>query len=435
MTKKLAGTSNLSTDPYKGVRDFYPEDMAVQRYMFDVWRMTAEHFGFQQYDASILEPSDLYKSKGAVNEEMVNEQTYTFTDRGDREVTLRPEMTPTVARMVAGKRRELTFPVRWYSIPNLFRYERTQRGRLREHWQLNCDIFGADDVSADMEIILVANEIFKNFGAVNGKQFKIHVSSRKLLDALYDALSLDVDTRLKVTRLADRKNKMEGDEFKKKMTEVAGDKTSELLKFLNADNINVVPELIKTSEAYTDLQTLITTMDEVHCPLVFDPTIIRGFDYYTGVVFEIMDLDPENNRAMMGGGRYDNLTEMFGGEPISGIGFGFGDVTLRDFLVSHDLMTSDITSPTLTVLPTSPAENIEAQKIAQAFREAGVATSVDLSSKKVGKKISLAVENFIDYALVLGEDEIKTGMYTVKDLMEATEMKGTVEELIEKLAI
>jgi len=426
-------TMKLSTDAYKGVRDFYPEDMAVQSYMFDVWRMTAEHFGFEHYDASILEPSELYRSKGAVNAEMVNEQTYTFTDRGDREVTLRPEMTPTVARMVAGKRRDLTFPVRWYSIPNLFRYERMQRGRLREHWQLNCDIFGVDDVSADVEIILLANEIFKNFGAINGKQYEIRVSSRRLLDALYDALELDEAARLTATRLADRKNKIEVDEFKKQMTEAVGEKTSDVLKFLNADNINVVPDMLKKSPAYTDLKTLITTMNDLHCPIVFDPTIIRGFDYYTGVVFEVVDLDPENNRAMMGGGRYDNLTEMFGGEPISGIGFGFGDVTLKDFLISHDLMTTDINSVTLAVLPTDPSHNIAAQKVAQAFREAGVATSVDLSAKKVGKKISLAGDNFVDYVLVLGEDEIKNKTYIVKDLMEQSEMTGTIDELIEKL--
>jgi histidyl-tRNA synthetase len=426
-------SQNLSTNPYKGVRDFYPEEMAVQRYMFDVWRMTAEHFGFEQYDASILEPSNLYKSKGAVNEEMVNEQTYTFTDRGGREVTLRPEMTPTVARMVARKRRELTFPIRWYSIPNLFRYERMQRGRLREHWQLNCDIFGVDDVSADVEIILLANEIFKNFGAVNGDQYAIHVSSRKLLDTLYSTIELNEESALRATRLADRKNKMDADEFKKNMTEAIGDKASDVLKFLNADNLNVVPESIKDSSAYTDLQTLITTMDDMHCPVVFDPTIIRGFDYYTGVVFEVIDLHPDNNRSMMGGGRYDNLTEMFGGESVSGIGFGFGDVTLRDFLVSHDLMATDITSPTLCILPTNPSENIEAQKIAQEFRVTGITTSVDLSSKKVGKKISIAADRFIEYVLVLGEDEIKNKTYTIKNLFQQSELSGTAEELIAKL--
>src|SRR5687768_11871789 len=133
---------SLSTESYKGVRDFYPPEMAVEQYIFDTWAKVAESFGFERYDASVLEPSELYKGKGAENEELVNEQTYTFLDRGEREVTLRPEMTPTVARMVAGKRRELSLPLRWYSIPNLFRYERAQRGRLREHWQLNVDIFG-----------------------------------------------------------------------------------------------------------------------------------------------------------------------------------------------------------------------------------------------------------------------------------------------------
>jgi len=422
----------ISTESYKGVRDFYPDDMAVQRYLFEVWRMTAEQFGFQEYDASVLEPADLYRNKTST--EIVNEQTYTFTDRGNREVTLRPEMTPTVARMVAGRRRELSFPVRWYSIPNLFRYERMQRGRLREHWQLNCDIFGIDDVSADIEIILLANEIFKNFGAENKIQYEIHVSSRRLLEALYNSLNLAPEARLAATRLADRKNKMEQSEFKQQMSVVTGEVTSIILSFLNADNIDVVPKEIKDTPSYIELKTLITSMDDIGCPVVFDPTIIRGFDYYTGVVFEVVDLHPENNRALLGGGRYDNLTELFGGDPIPGIGFGFGDVTLRDFLISHDLMTANITSPTLSILPTEPAHNIAAEKIAQSFRKEGISTSVDLSNKKVGKKISLAGEQFIEYVLVLGEDELKTKQYKLKDLNEGTEIVGTLDKLITKIS-
>jgi len=421
----------LSTEPYKGVRDFYPENMAEQRYMFEVWRLTAEQFGFQEYKASVLEPAELYRHKTST--EIVNEQTYSFTDRGDRAVTLRPEMTPTVARMIAGRRRELSFPVRWYSIPNLFRYERMQRGRLREHWQLNCDIFGIDDVSADVEIILLANEIFKNFGAENGLHYEIHVSSRRLLEALYDSLTLDKEIRLGVTRLADRKNKMEVDEFKRQMQSIAGETTSVILSFLNADNINVVPETIKDTPAYTEILTLINTMTDLDCQLVFDPTIIRGFDYYTGIVFEVMDLDPENNRALLGGGRYDNLTELFGGEPIPGIGFGFGDVALRNFLISHDLMTTDITSSRLAILPTEVKHNLAGEKIAQTFRTAGISTTIDLSNKKVGKKISLASEQFIQFVLVLGDDEIKTKQYKLKNLTDGTEISGTVEELISEI--
>ena len=213
----------LSTDPYKGVRDFYPDDMAVQRYMFSVWEQTAERFGYERYDASVLEPADLYKAKGAENEEMVNEQTYTFTDRGDREVTLRPEMTPTVARMIAGKRRELAFPVRWYSIPNLFRYERTQRGRLREHWQLNCDIFGTDDYSADIEIIALAHQIFMNFGA-DESMFKILINDKREMADFYNSLGVtDPDTQLAINRLNDRFHKIESEKYQAELLSIIND--------------------------------------------------------------------------------------------------------------------------------------------------------------------------------------------------------------------
>ena len=179
----------LSTEPYKGVRDFYPDDMRVQQHIFDTWSRTAESFGFERYDASVLEPSELYKSKGAENEEMVNEQTYTFLDRGEREVTLRPEMTPTVARMIAGRHKELAFPARWYSIPNLFRYERTQRGRVREHWQLNCDIFGSDDIAADVEIIALAYQSLINFGA-DPSLFVMSVNDRREMMDFYNSLGI-----------------------------------------------------------------------------------------------------------------------------------------------------------------------------------------------------------------------------------------------------
>src|SRR5271170_7500650 len=158
----MAKGDKLPTDSYKGVRDFYPEDQFIQRYIFEHWERVCELFGYEEYSAGILENAELYRSK--TSEEIVNEQTYTFTDRGDREVTLRPEMTPTLARMVAAKYRELGFPLRWYSIPNVFRYERPQRGRLREHWQLNVDLFGSDSFAADAEVIQVAYEVMKAFG-------------------------------------------------------------------------------------------------------------------------------------------------------------------------------------------------------------------------------------------------------------------------------
>lgn len=411
----------LSTDSYKGVRDFYPEDMAIQRYIFGVWSETAEGFGFERYDASVLEPSELYKSKGAENEELVNEQTYTFIDRGEREVTLRPEMTPTVARMVAGRRRELSFPVRWYSIPNLFRYERPQRGRLREHWQLNCDIFGAADFTADVEIIALAHQMLLNFGA-ESVMFEIRINNRTEMGTLYSGIGItDVETQNAITRLNDRFHKISTDEYKTALTEITDDaalteKVYAIVTSGGTETNNVVANGLK--------ELNITNVK-------IDRTLARGFNYYTGTIFEIFDVSGENNRAMLGGGRYDNLTSMFGGEPITGIGFGMGDVTMKDFLETHNLGAGNITAPTLMVIPMEAAQNLTAQKIAKQFRdEAGISVATDISTKKIGKKIGDASERLVDYIIVVGEDEITKNNFTLKNMNEEITMNGTIEELL-----
>jgi len=404
----------LSTDSYKGVRDFYPEDMAIQQYIFNVWAHTAESFGYERYDASVLEPAELYRSK--TSEEIVNEQTYTFTDRGDREVTLRPEMTPTVARMVAAKRRDLSFPVRWYSIPNLFRYERMQRGRLREHWQFNCDLFGADDYTADVEMIALAYETLINFGA-DPEMFEIRINDRLWLKDQLAEYNLDEKQTENMLRLIDRKDKI--DNFEEEAEKIAGQKVS--LDFSEPDQ-------------NSRLTKVISGLRELGIEnAVLSPSTVRGFDYYTGTIFEIFDTSEENNRSLLGGGRYDNLTGLFGGDAISGIGFGMGDVTMRDFLETHNLLIEPITSPTLMILPTDPSLNLKAEKLAQQFRVASVSVAVDLSDRKIGKKITAADKALVSNVIILGEDEVKSGTYTMKNLPEGLEETGTVEELIGKI--
>jgi histidyl-tRNA synthetase len=414
---------NLSTESYKGVRDFYPEDMAIQRYIFDTWAKTAESFGYERYDASVLEPSDLYRSKGAVNEEMVNEQTYTFTDRGDREVTLRPEMTPTVARMVAGKRRELKFPLRWYSIPNLFRYERPQRGRLREHWQLNCDMFGADDFTADVEVIALVHQLFIDFGATPD-MFEIRINDRQEMTALYNSLGIkDQAVITAITRLNDRKNKISEEEYQTALEEILGD--TQLAKAVKA----LVEEAAGTSLVIAGLRELGITNARL------DRTIARGFDYYTGTVFEVFDTSPENNRSMCGGGRYDNLTGMFSDDSISGIGFGFGDVTMRNYLETHNLLPSHIseTGPCLVIVPTDEKLNLEAQKVAHIIRTRGISTATDIGTKKIGKKIADAVDRGAKYTIVVGTDELNSGIFTLKNLAQTTELTDSLENLLTHL--
>lgn len=404
----------LSTDSYKGVRDFYPEEMAIQSHIFETWSKTAESFGFERYDASVLEPAELYSAK--TSEEMVNEQTYTFTDRGDRLVTLRPEMTPSVARMVAARQKELAFPIRWYSIPNLFRYERAQRGRLREHWQLNCDIFGTDDRSADVEILALAHQTLLNFGA-DTSMFEIRINDRSWLDSVFTEHGFLAEQKSAMLALLDRKEKI--DNFDEQAKAIAG----------GDFNLPVEPD------ADSDVAKVIAGLKALGINNVsFSPSTVRGLTYYTGVVFEFFDTDPANRRALLGGGRYDNLTSLFGDNPVPGIGFGWGDVTMKDFLDTHGLLPKRRTNTNLVVIPTEANFNLEGEKAATAFRRAGLNVLVDISTRKLGKKISAADESGAGYIIVVGEDEVARGEYVLKNLADGTESSGTLEDLAKGFA-
>ena len=328
--KPMTNNSKLSTEPYKGVRDFYPEDMAIQNYIFDTWKKVAREFGYVEYAASILEPAELYKSKGQRNEEMVNEQMYTFIDKGDREVALRPEMTPTLARMVAARRKGLKLPLRWFSIPNCFRYERSQRGRRREHWQLNCDVMGNNKdfstIDAEVEIISLASSIMKNFGATQN-DFIIRIGSRSTVEQKLEKLGVVRENYKAIFGLFDRKSKISEEEYAAELDKLG----------LKQEPLN------KELESLSTEFELVSILKEKGIQnVVFDPFIVRGFDYYTGMVFEVFDTNSENPRALFGGGRYDNLLEMFGVEPLPTVGFGMGDVTMRDFLETHDLLPKDL---------------------------------------------------------------------------------------------
>lgn len=411
--------TQLPTDPYKGVRDFYPEDMAVQRYIFDTWARVAESYGFERYDASVLEPAELYRAK--TGEEIVNEQTYTFTDRGGRDVTLRPEMTPTVARMVARKRRELTFPLRWYSIPNLFRYERMQRGRLREHWQLNCDIFGSERADADVEIIALAHSLLTAFGA-SEHDFVIKINDRAMLNRAFADMGLTSEQTHAMFKLLDRKDKI--DTFEEDAARITGG-LFDLERIAPAADSSV-----------SDIIERLTELGITN--VVPAPSIVRGFDYYTSTVFEVFDTDPTNTRSLLGGGRYDDLTGLFGGAAIPGVGFGMGDVTMADFLATHGLLDhmprTYHAAATLVIATTDAAYQRDAGRLATHIRSAGVRVVIDISGKKVGEQLKRAARGGIPYALVYGDDEHTTQTYTIKKLDDGTERTGALSEIIAALA-
>lgn len=410
--------SKLSTDPYKGVRDFYPEDQFIQEYLFEAMKVACEKFGFEAYNASILEPAELYRSKNS--DEIVNEQTYTFTDRGEREVTLRPEMTPSVARMVAGKRNELVFPLRWYSIPNCFRYERPQRGRVRDFWQLNADIFGAPGVEAEAEIIALAHAVMLELGATEN-DFEIRINDRRMLTELFSHAELTEEETKSMMQLLDRRAKI--DDFDAQLFELLGEVRA----------VKVLDGLTKAaSNAHLEkLRSLLYSMGVSN--VTVDTSIVRGFDYYTGVVFEVFDTAPENRRSLFGGGRYDNLTELFGGQPITGIGFGMGDVTARDFLESHDLLPAYKPATELMLCPTDEQSLPHALTLAQELRRKDVTATVNLSGKKIGDQIKQADKIGVPFILAIGERERDSGMYTLKQLSSGNEHTLSAEHIADHL--
>ncbi len=407
--KKL---QKLSTEPYKGVRDFYPPDQAVLQFLFKNMRMVAERCGYVEYGASILEPAELYRSKQAENEEIINDQTYTFTDRGEREVTLRPEMTPTVARMVSAKRRELGFPLRLFSIPNVFRYERPQRGRLREHWQFNIDLFGSFSSAADSEVIAVAYGLMMALGA-SQDDFIIRVGSRTFMNNLAQDAGLNDQQTKKLLALLDRRQKIPAAEFESSLAE---------LKLTVADlESNPPVEIVKMIEDFNNAG--------IH-NIIWDPSIVRGFAYYTGIVFEVFDTHPDNNRALFGGGRYENLTALFDDEKIPGVGFGAGDVTLRDFLEVRNLMPTYKPPTQVYIAITSPDLAVSAQTFAgQYLRQNGVNVAIDFGDKKLSDQIKTAVKHKIPYLIVIGEDELATEQCLVRDLESGDERTVRFEQL------
>lgn len=426
----------IGTESYKGVRDFYPQDMFVQNYIFGVMRKTVESFGYSEYGASILEPADLYKAK--TGDEIINEQTYTFKDRGDREVTLRPEMTPTVARMVAAKKREFLFPLRWYSIPNLFRYEQPQKGRLREHWQLNADVFGLKGIEAEIEIISIARAIMKEFG-LKDDNYEIRVNNRKIMNyILEDFLSLSPSESHNVSKIIDKKDKMSKEDFADKIHSVVGEKSDELLVLLHSENldgfISFLPEKARSHQGVLEIKKLQDKLVEIGIKnAVFSPTLMRGFDYYTGIIFEIFDTNPENRRAIFGGGRYDDLLNIFSDEKIPAVGFGMGDVTTRDVLQTYNLLPEYKPATELYICVLEEKYQNYANKLVQSLREEGLNVAIDYSGKKVGDQIKYADKNMIPFVVCVGENEIKNEEFKIKNLKSGNETTLNIKEVAEFL--
>lgn len=423
----------LSTEPYKGTRDFYPDDMRFRNWMFGKLAETAKSYGFQEYGGPMLEPFELYAAK--TGEEIVNQQLYWLTDKGERKLAVRPEMTPTLARMVAGKIHELPRPIRLFSIPNLWRYERPQRGRLREHWQLNMDILGGDPLFAETEILSVAYDLIRAFGG--GPQMQIRVNHRGIIDTFFKTkMGLSADQAHKVVKAIDAKDKIGDVKFKEWLTEagVSGNQIQEITDFF----VTPLDQLSKSlpCEGVEHLLKLLGAVKEAipECPIVFDPTIMRGLDYYTGTVFEIYDTSPENRRAMFGGGRYDNLMGIFGKEALSGVGFGMGDVSLQHFLETHKLVPELPSDIDVFVSLPKPELRATADKLARELRSAGLKVMTPLSVGGFGAQLKQATKFNARFVVLFGDDELKRGEVLVKDLKSGVQKTVPINQVKDAVA-
>src|SRR5215207_6353989 len=427
-------TPPMKTKALPGFRDFYPPDLALRSHIFNTWRLVAARYGFEEYDGPPLEPLDLYTGKSG--DEIVA-QLYTFKDKGDRDVALRPEMTPTLARMVTARAGELRKPIRWFSIPQLFRYERQQRGRLREHFQLNCDLIGEASALPDAEVIALAVDLMRAFG-LGSKDVRVRLSDRRVLTSILQqrgvpasGLTASFDFIDKVERQG--RQRMEELSSKPELfgTATAGD-LMEVSRIRGWDELEKELALSPASSRSADqlretYQSLVSMgVDDF---VDIDLTIVRGLAYYTGVVFEIFDTG-RTLRAVCGGGRYDKLLDAIGAVELPAVGFGMGDVVLAELLKEKGLVPADISSIDVFLAFITKDDLAHVLALAHQLRDVGLRGEYALTPQAVGKQLKLADARNARLALVVGPDERARGELVLKDLRS-----GTQDPVLQTMAV
>jgi histidyl-tRNA synthetase len=398
----------------KGTRDFYPEQMAVRNWLYKTVREVSESFGYQEWDSPFLETIDLYAAKSG--EELVKKQSYVFTDRGGDEITLRPELTPSLARMIAARQNELAFPVRWWSFGPFWRYEKMQRGRSREFFQWNIDMLGVNSPEADAELVAIA-AIFLRAVGLSPLQARVLVNNRRLMDGGLDALGINPDMKGAVCGLIDRRSKMDNPAWENYAGEI-GLTTKQLHGLIN---FLAEKDGWKNSVELLRLFATLATMG-LEDYIQFDPNITRGLLYYTGTVFEAVDLSGSVRRSILGGGRYDNLLQDVGGEAISGIGFAMGDVVINLILQEQGLLPQIKANPADVLVTVFSIELFpESLSVAAILRDAGIKVACTPEIVKLPKQFKYADRMGIRVVLVIGPDEAAAGKVTIKNLSKGTQ--------------
>ena len=439
-------SKKFSTQPLRGMEDYYPPDLRETNWIIDTIRDVADLYSFEEFESPKLEPIEIFAAKSS--DELVNEQSFIVEKKEGEKLILIPELTPSLARMITAKHQELKKPIRWISVPTCYRYERPQKGRRREFKQINMDILGEDSLYADLEIFNIIVDIFSEFGA-NSEQFQIYFNNRRFIDAVCELiLQVPKEKIPLVYKILDKADKMEESECEKYLLDNFQDEIiiQGIFKLKEATSLEDL--LIKfedisqefyNSKGYKELITFIQLLEdeEISEYCTFSPGVVRGLDYYTGIVYEVFDTGKENIRSIFGGGRYDDLLSLFSDEKITGTGFGMGVLMFSLFLKTYNLIPPEIREKdyTDTIFIASINDNVSryALKLAKLIRAEEFPCIIDYRFSNLKSQLSKANELGVLIALIIGPKEMEQNEVTVKNMKTEEQLTIKVSSLIDKI--
>ena len=422
----------IDLQPVKGTRDFFPEEMRLRNWLFEIWRRTSVQAGFEEYDTCILEHENLYLRKAG---DEISKQLFSFEDKSGRRLSLRPEMTPSLARLILQHKKSLSFPIKWFSMPQCFRYERMTKGRRREHFQWNADIIGQPNILAEAEILLLLISACESMGLTK-KEFKVFINDRRILNSILTQINVPKDMHNTVMVILDKRDKISS-EVLVTMLEDAGmsDKqVGKLNEYLSNTDLKNLQANLSDTTGVENLDSLMNMMDTAGYSdyLKFDISIVRGLSYYTGAVFEVNSPE-KRHRAICGGGRYDSLLSGFGGEAVPAVGFGFGDVVVLDVLKELERFPELPKKLDYTIIPFANEQVGIALKIASELRMRGSAVDCNFSMKKMKKTMRQADESGAAKAILLFPEELAEDKVVIRDMILHKQKTVKITDLISKV--
>ena len=405
----------IDLQPVKGTRDFFPDEMRLRNWLFEVWRNVSEQAGFEEYDTCVLEHEELYVRKTG---DEISKQLYSFEDKGGRRLSLRPEMTPSLARLVLQQEKSLSFPIKWFSMPQCFRYERMTKGRRREHFQWNADIIGQHEVVAEAEILMLLISACESMG-LSTNDFRVFINDRRIINAILSQINVPQVLHSEVMVIMDKRDKIPPEALSKMLEEMrmTTKQVGQLNEYLSKSDLEELRENLKNTEGIEELQHLMKLMETAGYKnyLQFDISIVRGLSYYTGAVFEVNSPEKQH-RAICGGGRYDSLLSTYGGETVPAVGFGFGDVVVLDVLKELERFPELPRKLDYTIIPFANEQIGTALKIAAELRLQGSTVDCNFSMKKIKKMMQQAHESGAAKAILLFPDELSDDKVVIRDM-------------------